>query len=73
MVADDPFRPISGVHYLYCLCVARRHRAGIAELGRALPAILAPDSPYATAIERYGLVPELREVLEACRRLDGAA
>jgi hypothetical protein len=73
VVADDPFRPISGVHYLYCLCVARRHRAGIAELGRELPAILAPGSPYAAAIERYELVPELREVLEACRRLDGAA
>jgi hypothetical protein len=73
VVAADPFRPISGVHYLYCLCVARRHRAGIAELGRELPAILAPDSPYATAIERYDLVPELREVLEACRRLEAAA
>ncbi len=73
VVADDPFRPISGVHYLYCLCVARRHRAGIAELGRALPALLAPGSPYATAIERYDLVPELREVLEACRRLEAAA
>jgi serine/threonine protein kinase len=73
VVAEDPFRPISGVHYLYCLCAARRHRAGIAELGRELPAILAPGSPYATAIERYALVPELREVLEACRRLEAAA
>ena len=36
VIAGDPFRPISGVHYLYCLCVARRHRAGIAELGREL-------------------------------------
>lgn len=73
VVAEDPFRPISGVHYLYCLCVARRHRAGIAELGRGLPGMLASGSPYATAIESYALVPELREVLEACRRLESAA
>ena len=70
VVPEDPFRPISGVHYLYCLCVARRHGAGIAELGRELPAILAHDSPYAAAIENYQLVPELREVLAACRRLE---
>jgi hypothetical protein len=70
VVPDDPFRPISGVHYLYCLVVARRHGAGIAELGRELPAILAPGSPYAAAIENYQLVPELREVLDICRRLE---
>jgi hypothetical protein len=70
VVPGDPFRPISGVHYLYCLCVARRHGAGIAELGRELPAILAHGSPYAAAIENYQLVPELREILEACRRLE---
>lgn len=68
-VSEDPFRPISGVHYLYCLVVARRHGAGIAELGRELPAMLAPGSPYAAAIENYQLVPELREVFAACRRL----
>jgi hypothetical protein len=38
-----------------------------------LPAILASNSPYAAAIERYDLVPELREVREACRRLEAAA
>ncbi len=68
-VSEDPFRPISGVHYLYCLVVARRHGAGIAELGRELPAVLARDSPYAAAVESYQLVPELREVFAACRRL----
>ncbi|HWU88425.1 MAG TPA: serine/threonine-protein kinase [Kofleriaceae bacterium] len=70
VVADDPFRPISGVHYLYCLAVARRHGAGIAELGRELPTLLADGSPYAAAIENDQLVPELREVLAACRRLE---
>jgi hypothetical protein len=69
VVPEDPFRPISGVHYLYCLVVARRHGAGIAELGRELPALLAEGSPYAVAIENYQLVPELRDVLAACRRL----
>lgn len=70
VVPEDPFRPISGVHYLYCLCVARRHGAGIAELGRELPGFLAHGSPYAAAIEDSQLVPELREVLAACRRLE---
>ena len=69
-VPDDPFRPISGVHYLYCLCVARRHGSGIAELGRELPALLEAGSTYARAIESYGLVPELGEVLATCRRLE---
>jgi hypothetical protein len=72
VVPEDPFRPISGIHYLYCLVVARRHGAGIAELGRELPGLLAEGSPYAQAIERYQLVPELREVLAACRRLAAA-
>lgn len=70
VVAGDPFRPISGVHYLYCLVVARRHGGGIAELGRELPALLARDSAYAAAIENYALVPELADVLAACRRLE---
>jgi serine/threonine protein kinase len=70
VVAEDPYRPISGVHYLYCLCVARRHGAGIAELGRQVPALLAEGSPCAAAIEGYELVPELREILAACRRLE---
>lgn len=70
VVPEDPFRPISGVHYLYCLCVARHHGAGIAELGRELPALLAPGSPYAAAIEGDPLVPELRDILAACRRLE---
>jgi hypothetical protein len=70
VVAADPFRPISGIHYLYCLCVARRHGAGIAELGREVPALLAHDSPYAAAIESYEAVPELRQILAACRRLE---
>ena len=69
VVAADPCRPISGIHYLYCLVVARRHGGGIAELGRELPALLAHDSPYAAAIERYDLVPELRDLLALCRRL----
>jgi serine/threonine protein kinase len=69
-VAEDPFRPISAVHYLYCLCVARHHGGGIAELGRELPALLSPGSPYARAIESYEPVPELREVLALCRRLE---
>jgi hypothetical protein len=70
IVPEDPSRPISGVHYLYCLVVARRHGGGIAELGRELPTLLAPSSPYAAAIEGYQLVPELRDVLAGCRRLD---
>ncbi|HET7499366.1 MAG TPA: protein kinase [Kofleriaceae bacterium] len=69
VVADDPFRPVSGVHYLWCLSVARRHGAGIAELGRELPALLAAGSRYATAIEQHEAVPEVREILAACRRL----
>lgn len=69
VVPDDPFRPISGLHYLYCLCVARHHGAGIAELGRGLPALLAEGSRYAAAIEAYTAVPELREILATCRRL----
>jgi hypothetical protein len=69
VVAGDPYRPISGVHYLYCLAVARHHGGGIAELGRELPALLAPGSSYATAIESYKLVPELQEILAICRRL----
>ena len=69
VVGGDPFRPISGVHYLYCLCVARHHGAGIAELGRELPALLAPGSRYAQAIEGYQAVPELAEILAACRGL----
>jgi hypothetical protein len=70
VVPGDPFRPVSGVHYLYCLVVARRRGGGIAELGRELPALLAPDSRYAAAIENDPLVPELREVLATCRRLE---
>lgn len=69
VVAGDPHRPISGVHYLYCLVVARHHGGGIAELGRELPALLAPGSAYAAAIESYDLVPELHEILATCRRL----
>jgi hypothetical protein len=69
VVAGDPFRPISGVHYLYCLVVARRRGGGIAELGRELPELLAPGSRYALAVENYGLVPELREIFALCRRL----
>lgn len=69
-VPADPFRPISAVHYLYCLGVARRDGAGIADLGRELPALVAPGSPYAAAIESYQLVPELSEVLAACRRFE---
>ncbi len=69
-VISDPWRPISGVHYLYCLAVARHHGGGIAELSRELPALLAPGSPYATSIEGYDHVPELRDVLAACRRLE---
>jgi serine/threonine protein kinase len=68
-VPDDPFRPISGAHYLYCLTVTRRHGAGIMELGREMPALLAPGSRYAMAIENDPLVPELRDVLAACRRI----
>jgi hypothetical protein len=48
-VSEGPISPISGVHYLYCLVVARRHGAGIAELGGELPAMLAPGSPYAAS------------------------
>jgi hypothetical protein len=70
VVPGDPFRPISGVHYLYCLVVAKRHGAGIAELGRELPRLLADGSPYAAAVEGYPLVPELGEVLAACHRLE---
>ena len=70
VVAGDPFRPISGVHYLYCLAVARRHGQGIAELGREMPDLLGASSRYAVAIENYGLVPELREILALCRRLE---
>ncbi|MEO7730339.1 MAG: hypothetical protein ABIY55_05165, partial [Kofleriaceae bacterium] len=73
VVAGDPFRPISGVHYLYCLAVARRHGGGIAELGRELPDLLAPTSRYALAVENYGLVPELREIFALCRRLEHGA
>jgi hypothetical protein len=69
-VPEDPNRPISGVHYLYCLVVARRHGGGLAELGRELPALLVHGSAYEAAIERYQLVPELRDVLAACRRLE---
>jgi hypothetical protein len=69
VVPSDPFRKISGVHYLYCLAVARRYGGGIAELGRVLPALVAPGSPYATAIEEDPLVPELRDVLAQCRSL----
>ena len=70
VVPEDANRPISGVHYLYCLVVARRHGGGIAELGRELPAVLALGSAYATAIENYPFVPEVRDVLAACRRLE---
>ena len=70
VVAEDPNRPISGVHYLYCLVVARRHGGGIAELGRTLPTLLAHGSPYAAAIESYPHVPELGDVLAACRSLE---
>jgi predicted Ser/Thr protein kinase len=69
-VPGDPNRPISGVHYLYCLVVARRHGGGVAELGRELPALLAHGSPYAAAIESYRPVPELRDILATCRRLE---
>ncbi|HWO25549.1 MAG TPA: serine/threonine-protein kinase [Kofleriaceae bacterium] len=70
IVLEDPCRPISVAHYLYCLVVARRHGGGVVELGRELPAILAPASPHARVIEGYQLVPELREVFAACRRLN---
>ena len=73
VVAGDPCRPISGVHYLYCLAVARHHGGGIAELGRELPDLLAPTSRYALAVENYGLVPELREIFAQCRRLASGA
>src|SRR5689334_21155655 len=69
-VAWNPFRAISGVHYMYWLCVVRRPVVGIAELGRDLPAQLAPGSPYARAIDSYEPVPEVRELLALCRRLD---
>jgi serine/threonine protein kinase len=69
-VAGNSARPISGVHYLYCLVVARRHGGGIAELGRELPALLDPASAYAQAIEHDPLVPELRQIMARCRELD---
>jgi len=67
---DDPCRPISVAHYLYCLVLARRHGAGIAELSRELPLILAPDSRYMSAIESYELVPELQQIVSICRQLN---
>jgi serine/threonine protein kinase len=70
VVPEDAHRPISGVHYLYCLVVARRHGGGIAELGRELPSLLAHGSPYATAVENYPFVPELRDILAVCRQLE---
>jgi serine/threonine protein kinase len=69
IVLEDPFRPISVAHYLYCLVVARRHGGGVVELGRELPIILAPGSAHAEVLAGYQVVPELREVLAACRGL----
>jgi hypothetical protein len=69
MALEDPDRPISVVHYLYYLVVARRHGAHVVELGRELPLILRPDSPIAEVIRSYALVPELARVLETCSRI----
>ncbi|HEU4406904.1 MAG TPA: serine/threonine-protein kinase [Polyangiaceae bacterium] len=73
LAATDSHRPISAVHYLYHLVVARRHDAHVAELARELPAIFDPDSPVAEAIRGYLPVPELATVFETCRRIHDSA
>jgi hypothetical protein len=69
IVVTDPHRPISVVHYLYHLVVARRHDAHIPELAKELPAILDPKGPVAKAITSYEPVPELGEIFQTCRRI----
>jgi hypothetical protein len=73
MALEDVDRPISVVHYLYHLVVARRHGAHVAELARQLPAILQPNSAVARAIRGFTLVPEVARLFETCCQIHDSA
>ncbi|HVE87232.1 MAG TPA: serine/threonine-protein kinase, partial [Myxococcales bacterium] len=72
LAAEDPDRPISCVHYIYTLCVARLYGGHTIEVGRELPAVLDPATPEARALAGYALVPEASRLFEICQKLHDA-
>lgn len=67
IIKFDEFRPISIVHYLYCLVIAAVNGVAITDSYRELPLILHPDSDTSKVVAAYDTVPELQLILDYCR------
>jgi DNA-binding winged helix-turn-helix (wHTH) protein/energy-coupling factor transporter ATP-binding protein EcfA2 len=73
LLPTDPSRPISVVHYLYYLVLARKHGAHISEVSSELPLILDPERPNGSTILAYAPVPELAVLFQRCRAINELA
>jgi len=71
LVRIDPNRPISVVHYLYYLVLARHEGAHISEISAELPTVLDAKGPIGLVYAAYRPVPEVSRLFELCCRLDG--
>src|SRR5262249_55266900 len=69
MILVAPHRPISTAHYLYTVCVAKKHRVHIPEVSQELPAMFTEESPVWQGYMNYALVPELRTLVQRCREI----
>jgi len=67
MILVAPHRPISAAHYLYTVCVAKRHHAHIPEVSQELSAIFTEGSTVWQGYKSYSLVPELWTLFQRCR------
>lgn len=68
VIKFDKFRPISVVHYLYCIVIAAVNGVAITDSYKKLPLILHPDSDNSKIIAKYDTVPELKSILDYCRQ-----
>jgi hypothetical protein len=66
----DECRPISALHYLYCLATALGHRRHIVDLQRELPELLRDGSATLKMANDYQAVAELSKfVVPRCRQM----
>jgi hypothetical protein len=66
----DNYRPISAIHYLYCISCAYHKTKHIKDIGSELPILLAPGSRTETmAREAPYVADELSQILDCCRGL----
>jgi hypothetical protein len=69
MVPVVTHRPLSAVHYLYTVVVAKRHHAHIPEVSQELPAVFQEGSPVWQGYKSYTHVPEVWTLFCRCRDL----